>query len=570
MAGQLLAPTFITALDSTGAPISGATLTFYRTGTTTLQSVYSSSALTTPLSNPLTADSAGRFAAVYLDPAKTYRAILKDAGGSTIKDVDPINSPGLFVNVKDYGATGDGSTDDSAAFQAAHDALAGTGGTVYVPLGTYKLSTELTITTDGVWFEGVTPGGPDVSAATLKAGTNGQTIVRVAASYCGLRRLKYDAGSATSVTAVKIGPADEAQLTTLTYNSFNVVEDFYIEDCDEGIVMRCGPDVGGADSQCFYNRITNGEFLNVKRGVWLRDPTETGSSGVNRNVFTRLRFGSTGGGQGNTGIQIDAGDTNRFIACDFEGIALGTSPNTTPTAVVVKKSSAVTGFDNNDNVFIGCVWEACTRDAEAANARTQFISCPSLSTSKMTYVNGYPFVIGGDPSSQTQNALSIYSQNLSGVANVDLEVGYSQHARGWSANRYLRRTNNSAFFAADLAGNFGAVSAAGSTNLTIISSALLDPVATYNISGIVDIECENTSSNVLFAQWRFTARIVAGAITKSDVVKVFERTVTAVSTATDTTTLTGAVAISAGALVFTLTSSGALNAGTMAVRALQF
>lgn len=39
------------------------------------------------------------------------------------------------VSVKDFGATGDGATDNVAAFQAAVDALAGTGGTLYVPGG---------------------------------------------------------------------------------------------------------------------------------------------------------------------------------------------------------------------------------------------------------------------------------------------------------------------------------------------------------------------------------------------------------------------------------------------------
>ena len=46
------------------------------------------------------------------------------------------------VNVKDKGATGDGRTDDTAAIQTAIDEIAGTGGTVFVPDGTYMVNAE--------------------------------------------------------------------------------------------------------------------------------------------------------------------------------------------------------------------------------------------------------------------------------------------------------------------------------------------------------------------------------------------------------------------------------------------
>lgn len=45
----------------------------------------------------------------------------------------------LVVNVKDKGAKGDGRTNDTVPIQAAIDAIAGTGGTVFVPNGTYMV-----------------------------------------------------------------------------------------------------------------------------------------------------------------------------------------------------------------------------------------------------------------------------------------------------------------------------------------------------------------------------------------------------------------------------------------------
>ena len=51
--------------------------------------------------------------------------------------VKPTSS--LVVNVRDRGAKGDGKTDDTAAIQRAIDEIAGTGGTVYIPDGTFMV-----------------------------------------------------------------------------------------------------------------------------------------------------------------------------------------------------------------------------------------------------------------------------------------------------------------------------------------------------------------------------------------------------------------------------------------------
>lgn len=48
----------------------------------------------------------------------------------------------LVVNVKDKGAKGDGKTNDTKAIKKAVEAVAGTGGTVYVPKGTYMVRVD--------------------------------------------------------------------------------------------------------------------------------------------------------------------------------------------------------------------------------------------------------------------------------------------------------------------------------------------------------------------------------------------------------------------------------------------
>lgn len=53
--------------------------------------------------------------------------------------------PAPVVNVRETGAKGDGSTDDTAAFQAAVDAVPPTGGTLVVPRGDYRIDVERSI-----------------------------------------------------------------------------------------------------------------------------------------------------------------------------------------------------------------------------------------------------------------------------------------------------------------------------------------------------------------------------------------------------------------------------------------
>lgn len=60
--------------------------------------------------------------------------------------LDAMDARVATVNVKDpvYGALGDGATDDTAAIQAAINALPARGGTVYFPPGDYRVSAALT------------------------------------------------------------------------------------------------------------------------------------------------------------------------------------------------------------------------------------------------------------------------------------------------------------------------------------------------------------------------------------------------------------------------------------------
>lgn len=88
---------------------------------------------------------------------------------------------GAFSNVKDFGAVGDGVTDDTSAIQAAHDA----GISVFYPAGTYLLSDQISLTSNTTVF---------LSAdVTVKQGADNKAVFYAASK----SNVTIDGGGAT-------------------------------------------------------------------------------------------------------------------------------------------------------------------------------------------------------------------------------------------------------------------------------------------------------------------------------------------------------------------------------------
>lgn len=152
------------AFDTNSNRISGAKLNFYTAGTDTRKDTYSDSALTTANSNPVVADSTGLFGAIYMESG-AYKVVLTDSSDVTLWTQDNVSAgvDGLTYNlgsssaadrtaeerlkdrksVKDVGAVGDGSTDDSTAIgNAMDDDIA------WFPEGNYRISADTTLASD--------------------------------------------------------------------------------------------------------------------------------------------------------------------------------------------------------------------------------------------------------------------------------------------------------------------------------------------------------------------------------------------------------------------------------------
>lgn len=87
-------------VNPTGVPIAAARLFFYITGTATPLATFSDAGLTTPNTNPVTADANGRFGSIWLSPSQAYKvelwtaATIDDPIGALIWTADPVG-PGV-------------------------------------------------------------------------------------------------------------------------------------------------------------------------------------------------------------------------------------------------------------------------------------------------------------------------------------------------------------------------------------------------------------------------------------------------------------------------------------------
>ena len=122
-AGRLFIPGWMPARDSDGDPIPNVSASFYQNETDVLAVVYADEALTTPLTNPVKANSSGRFPQIYADDSQLFSVSVEAPYGPPGQ---PFTFDGLSASqAADIAAANmaQGAADDvDAAIQAAIEA----------------------------------------------------------------------------------------------------------------------------------------------------------------------------------------------------------------------------------------------------------------------------------------------------------------------------------------------------------------------------------------------------------------------------------------------------------------
>lgn len=105
--GRLILDGYQPVLDANANPVPGATATVYTAGTSTPATVYSNASLTTPLTNPVTANSAGQFPGIFANSGLLYDvriATAADAQLAYLLSVRALGAPGDVTAAQIEGA----------------------------------------------------------------------------------------------------------------------------------------------------------------------------------------------------------------------------------------------------------------------------------------------------------------------------------------------------------------------------------------------------------------------------------------------------------------------------------
>jgi hypothetical protein len=221
-----------------------------------------------------------------------------------------------WLDVKAYGAIGDGTANDTSAIQAAiNDAQAATRGTVFLPIGTYKITSPLTIVGNAIRFVGAHMLGTEIqwygtTGPMIDVGDGSSTYTDVLLD--GFRVRDYATAATTGIRARKISrlrirdatiTATTAMTTGLSLDTilFGMIDNF------RGGALTTGVNVVACQQLQFFGGATVAVTLGTGTGLAI----DTASNTVDTFGFDIENH--------STGISC-TGDLCRFIAPRFDGV----------------------------------------------------------------------------------------------------------------------------------------------------------------------------------------------------------------------------------------------------------
>lgn len=378
------------------------------------------------------------------------------------------NSNGCCVSIKDFGAKGDGVSDDTASIQAAINSIAATGGCVCIPTGTYIVSNTITLPSK------VSIAGSGIASAVISATlamTNLQDVFYANTStfvtICNISILgntngtngagsaiHFKNGSNNSVSNVYIENTTQAGIRLEEQNNSSV-DSCTLNYCGRtGYADNHGIMVYSAAGSVIANysiKITNNKIRNsFRKGITTYGP--------NASVYDLLIDGNTITSSGLANIYVGGPNqsniriTNNYVNNGYVNMQIGPISNS-----VIDGNSCDTSTYSNILLF------------DSINV---ILSNNTISNSG---VHGIDFDVAG-----TRNSQVVTSGNIIYNSN--------RTSAGFGCGLYINNSDNtlvSSNVVFDLTGSIlsthGIVDSVGSTNSQIQSNTVFNVASKYLI-----------------------------------------------------------------------------------------
>ena len=448
-------------------------------------------------SSLVTANSSGEYE--YYSLRRAVWEVIRDTGGTVADIVQSVfqneRQDGVF-NVLDFGAKGDGTTNDYTAIQAALDAIPSTGGRVFFPAGTYLLNSGLSTSTANMELYGVGGQGQDSSLGhgatrfTIASGVVGFTFNPSAASslFKGpvLRNL-YFTGASGATGGILLNRVNNYLLENVVCADFTTGYGFHHNGT--GNVNQYGKMIGCGAHQCQVGNkqtLTNG--LQILGGYF--DGAGNASSPVAGSTGIQIISGDTTSCVGvvvqgyETGIDVQAGEGESFVGCRLEVFTTGIRIDDTDGASIIGGS-----FNNSLAGGTGTAISLTSNSTEClvwpGNIRSVTTQVSDAGTSNLTKT-GTQIVSVGTTGRVASERVAIASP--SGGTDVASLIRFAS-ANASSARLYFGLWNASSALAA-YAAVYGVIvsntagSHEGKIQLNVASAGTLTNIAEIGTSGV--------------------------------------------------------------------------------------
>lgn len=271
------------------------------------------------------------------------------AGGAVARLIS--DGFGDYISIKDFGATGDGVTNDTSAVQSAIDFGVANKIAIYVPSGTYlcdKLTVSNSSPNNGFSLVGENP----IGCIFQKKTSDGNALLEINDASVGYYNDIFISGITFSGIAGNTSAAISAESVVRSLFSNIVVKNSLI-----GLDFKGGISNTVSDSVATNNvtGIKVSQYASAYGGGWPNNNSITNSQVVNNTSY---------------GIYFDYGRVLNVTACDIEGN--GTAGNTSTAGVWVDSHI---GYENNPVLLSpGITIKDCWLEGNAGQSPVVFSS----------------------------------------------------------------------------------------------------------------------------------------------------------------------------------------------------